>query len=149
MGGEEEELEHILIHCPSIWGHWTDLLFAFGESWACLFLVKDLLQSWLHFPVRKNAKSIWRAAPLILFWVIWKERNRVIFEDTTFSTLRLKLFLLSVPFLLGLVVFQRQISPFLVGLLGFVYSMYTPFLVNILFFYRSKKKKKNRGKPTN
>ena len=25
-GREEEELEHLLIHCPSIWGQWTDLL---------------------------------------------------------------------------------------------------------------------------
>ena len=53
-GREEEELEHILIHCPSIWGQWTDLLFAFGASWVCP-LVKDLLQSWLHFLVRKKS----------------------------------------------------------------------------------------------
>ena len=89
-GREEEEPEH-MIHCPSIWGQWTDLLSAFGASWTCPLLVKDLLQRWLHFLVRKKAKSIWRVAPLILFWAIWKERNRDIFEDDTFSTLRLKL----------------------------------------------------------
>ena len=84
-------MEHILIHCPSIWVQWTELFSAFGVSWAYPLLVKDLLQSWLHFLVRKKAKSIWRATPLIIFWAIWKERNRVIFEDATFSTLRLKL----------------------------------------------------------
>ena len=89
-GREEEELEH-MIHCPLIWGQWTDLLSTFGASWTCPLLVKDLLQRWLHFPVRKKAKSIWRVAPLILFWAIWKERNVDIFEDATFSTLRLKL----------------------------------------------------------
>ena len=52
-GREEEELEHILIHCPLIWGQWTDFLYAFGASWVCPLLVKDFLQSWLHFPVRK------------------------------------------------------------------------------------------------
>ena len=45
----------------------------------------------MHFPVRKKATSIWRDAPLLLFWAIWKERNRIIFEDATFSPLRLKL----------------------------------------------------------
>ena len=57
----------------------------FAPSWSKIF------PSWLNFPVRKKAKALWRAAPLILFWVIWKERNRIIFEDVTLSTLRLKL----------------------------------------------------------
>ena len=34
-GREEEEMEHILIHCPSIRGQWTDILFAFGAPWVC------------------------------------------------------------------------------------------------------------------
>ena len=42
---EEEELEHILIHCQAIWGQWTDLLSAFGVNWTCPFLTKDLIQS--------------------------------------------------------------------------------------------------------
>ena len=74
-GKKEEELEHILIHCPSIWGHWTDLLATSSVSWVCPLLVKDFILSWLNFPVRKKAKALWRAAPLILFWAIWKERN--------------------------------------------------------------------------
>ena len=89
-GKKEEEQEHILIHCPPIWGQWTDVLTAFGASWVPPVLVKDFLQSWLHFPVRKKAKSLWSAAPLILLWAIWKERNRVVFEGGAFSTLRLK-----------------------------------------------------------
>ena len=88
---EEEELEHILIHCQAIWGQWTDLLSAFGVDWTCPFLAKDLIQSWMHFLVRKKAKAIWRVAPLLLLWAIWKERNKIIFEDATFSLLRLKL----------------------------------------------------------
>ena len=89
-GREEEELEHILIHCPAIWGQWTDLLYAFEASWICPFLIKDLIQSLMHFLVRKKAKAIWRAAPLLLFWAIWKERNRIIFDDATFSFRRVK-----------------------------------------------------------
>ena len=83
-GREEEELEHILIHCRAIWGQCTDLLSAFGPSCTCPFLVKDLIQSWMHFLVGKKAKAIWIAAPLLLCWAIWKERNKIIFEDATF-----------------------------------------------------------------
>ena len=72
-------------------GQWTNLLFAFGVDWTCSFLAKDLIQSWMHFPVRKKVEPIWRVAPLLLFCAIWKEMNKIIFEDATFSTLRLKL----------------------------------------------------------
>ena len=61
-GKKEEELEHIMIHCPPIWGQWTKLLSAFAASWVPPLLIKDLLLSWLHFPVRKKGKSLWRVA---------------------------------------------------------------------------------------
>ena len=48
----------------------------------------------MHFPVRKKAKAIWRVAPLLLFLAIWKERNIIILEDVTFSSQRLKLFVI-------------------------------------------------------
>ena len=39
---------------------------------------------------RKRARKLWMAAPLSLNWAIWKERNRVIFEDAVFSLSKLK-----------------------------------------------------------
>ena len=29
----------------------------------------------------KNHKKIWMAAPLCLFWTLWRERNRAVFEN--------------------------------------------------------------------
>ena len=48
-GRVEEEVEHILIHCPSIWGQWSDLLYAFGASLACPLLVKNLSSKLVAF----------------------------------------------------------------------------------------------------
>ena len=43
--------------------------------------VKDILLSW-HVSFTENQwKKVWRAAPLCLFWTIWKERNRKVFEN--------------------------------------------------------------------
>ena len=38
----------------------------------------------------KKARKVWNATPLCLIWEIWKERNRVVFEDMPFSYSRLK-----------------------------------------------------------
>ena len=82
---EEEDLEHILNHCPSIWGLWTDILLVAGVSWTTPFLVKDLICSWGQFPVQQNTRRLWQAVPLSISWAIGKERNRIVFEDLPFS----------------------------------------------------------------
>ena len=35
-------------------------------------------------------KKVWRAAPLCLFWIVWRERNRVPFDNEVFSAHRMK-----------------------------------------------------------
>ena len=40
---EEEGLDHILIHCPSIWDLWVNLISVLGVSWFCPYAVKDLI----------------------------------------------------------------------------------------------------------
>ena len=89
-GKDEESLEHLFIHCPKVWCMWTAIFSLSGGGWACPFLVKDLLQGWLHIPMRKKDAKLWRAVPLCLLWAIWKERNRVVFDDEAFSKSRLK-----------------------------------------------------------
>ena len=41
-------------------------------------------------PTRKEDKKVWLAPLLHLFWVIWKEKNIMVFENATLSSLRLK-----------------------------------------------------------
>ena len=48
------------------------------------------MKEWSFFPISKKTKKVWKAAHLYLIWEIWKERNRVVFEDLPFSYSRLK-----------------------------------------------------------
>ena len=34
-GGAEEELHHVLIHCPMVWEPWGALLSSMGTVWVC------------------------------------------------------------------------------------------------------------------
>ena len=56
----------------------------------CPLLLKDLFLGWTVFPIKKRARKLWRVAPLGLLWAIWKERNRIVFDDVPFSLSRLK-----------------------------------------------------------
>ena len=87
----EEDLGHLLIHCPSVWGLWAALLSIPSLLWVCPYTVKNVLSDWSSFPIKKRARKLWLAAPLSLLWALWKERNRVVFEDEVFSPTRLKL----------------------------------------------------------
>ena len=69
---------------------WTALFSLSGGGCVCPLLVKDLMLGWLRLPLRKKDLKLWRAVPLYLIWAIWKERNRVVFEDDGFSRTRLK-----------------------------------------------------------
>ena len=90
-GEVEEALEHLLIHCPKIWCMWSALFPLSGDYRVVYpFLVKDLFLGWPSFPLRKKVSKLWRAVPLCLMWAIYKERNRVVFEDVCFSISRLK-----------------------------------------------------------
>ena len=55
-------------------------------------MTKDVIISWNKIPLRKDDCKISRAILCCLFWAIWKERNKVVFEDEQFSLSRLKFF---------------------------------------------------------
>ena len=87
---DEENINHLLLHCPFVWGFWAALISLQGKEWVCPLLIKDLMVDWTTFPIRKKAKSLWQAALSSLYWAIWKERNMVVFDNVIFSQERLK-----------------------------------------------------------
>ena len=48
------------------------------------------LLGWRGSFVGKKRKVAWQVRPLCLFWVIWKARNSIAFEDCVLSIQRLK-----------------------------------------------------------
>ena len=59
------------------------LIFAlFGVHWVLPNSIKETILGWNGTFVGKKRKKAWNAAPLCLFWTLWKKRNRRIFEDT-------------------------------------------------------------------
>ena len=55
-----------------------------------LFSVKETLLGWRGSFVGKKRKKVWQVGPLCLFWVIWKARNKIAFENNVLSIYRLK-----------------------------------------------------------
>ena len=87
---EEENLGHLFLHCPTIWRFWALLISLSGMEWVCLLRIRDLMMGWSTFPIRKEAKKLWKAALSSLLWAVWKERNRVTFDNLNFSSHRIK-----------------------------------------------------------
>ena len=64
---DEETLEHLLIHCPAVWGLWAALISFPSMDWVCPLSAKDLMMGWTTSPIRKKARKILKAAPLVFF----------------------------------------------------------------------------------
>ena len=87
---EEQSIDHILIQCSRARVLW-DLLFAlFGVTWVLPYSVRDTLSGWSGFNLGKKRRKVWKAAPLCIFWVVWKERNMIAFDNEELSMNRLK-----------------------------------------------------------
>ena len=87
---EEETLNHLLVHCLKARLLWDLILAIVGFGWVFPFSVRQVLLAWQGTKVGKKRKKVWRAMPLCLFWAVWCERNRVVFDNETFSIYRLK-----------------------------------------------------------
>ena len=89
---EVEIVDHILIHCAKLWVLWHLLFSLFGVSWVLSCSVKGN-SSWVTLVfVGKTRKKAWLAAPLCIFWIVWKEMNLLAFDSGELLIQRLKIF---------------------------------------------------------
>ena len=87
---EEESIDHILIQCSKARVLWELLFALFGVSWVLPYSVRDTLSGWSGFNMGKKRRKVWKAAPSCIFWAVWKERNRIAFDNEELSMNRLK-----------------------------------------------------------
>lgn len=60
----------------------------YGVDWVLPYRVRDLLIP--KEPYEKKFRKFWVAVTLCLFWTVWKERNKIIFNIGLFSLYMLK-----------------------------------------------------------
>ena len=75
----EEAIDHLLFHYSKTRVLWDLLLTLFGVSWVLSSSVRETLLSWHGSFVGKKHRKVWRAAPLYIFWTVWKVRNSLAF----------------------------------------------------------------------
>ena len=88
---KEESIHRIFIHCNKTRVVWHLLFSLFVVSWVLPSLVGETLISWHEAFVGRKRKKVWQAAPLCLFWTIWKEMNSRGFENKEYSVHRIKI----------------------------------------------------------
>ena len=82
---EAESVDHLLIHCTVARVLWDLVLGLVGVKWAFPNTVKEVLYSWGGAFVGKKRKKFWNSIPLFIFWMVWKEMNRLAFRGGGFS----------------------------------------------------------------
>ena len=86
----KETIDHLLLHCSKTRTLWELLFTLVGVSWVMPSSVRETLLSWHGSFLGKKRRKVWSAAPLHIFWTVWKTRNRLAFKDNELSIQRLK-----------------------------------------------------------
>ena len=86
----DESVDHLLLHCSKARLLWDLLLAIVGVNWVFSLTVREALLSWSGSFVGKKCKIALMAAPLVIFWTIWRERNNIVFDNIVFSAQRMK-----------------------------------------------------------
>ena len=69
---------------------WDLFLVITDSNWVFPLTVRQLLLAWQSASVGKKRKRVWLTASLCIFWMLWKERNMVAFENEAPSAQRMK-----------------------------------------------------------
>jgi len=67
-----------------------------GVSWVQPWKVIDVLVAWRRRTEKCPTLSVWNLMPLAIWWSVWKERNRRIFEGKELSLLNFKFYFLRI-----------------------------------------------------
>ena len=83
--GDEETVDHLLLHCTIAQGLWSAVLSWFDCAWAHPDSILGQFEAW-HMEIgSEKGKALWRSSFRAVLWSIWNERNAQCFDDNQSS----------------------------------------------------------------
>ena len=80
---EQESINHLFFACPVAWGFWHNCMRWWSIQFCYPNSALDFFEAWVGAPFRGFDKQLWISLMYVVFWSIWKTRNRIIFEGFT------------------------------------------------------------------
>lgn len=77
---EEEDVDHLFLHCPLACYLWNNFANLFKVPWVFDRTCAGSLESWFISRLTPRLKLAWNTVPTVILWSIWKERNSRKFE---------------------------------------------------------------------
>lgn len=71
----------LLLHCHVVKKMWENLLGLVNLSWVFPKSVAPLINQWSAPHLGPNAEQLWKLSIHALLWVVWRVRNRRIFDN--------------------------------------------------------------------
>lgn len=78
-----ESSSHLFLHCHWVMSMWNYFLSRLGVTWVQPESVYQVLECWLYQKNREcsiKGRELWNVIPAALWWCIWEEQNRRLFE---------------------------------------------------------------------
>lgn len=106
---QEESLDHLLIQCHYASKCWDLVQFKLQWQGPRAQSLKEVFDGWPRGPGKSTLSSIWKIAPSMIIWEVWKERNRRIFRDEKESIRRcLNIIIIAIEETVSVAVTRRQ-----------------------------------------
>ncbi|KQK05596.2 hypothetical protein BRADI_2g21085v3 [Brachypodium distachyon] len=82
-GARDETISHLLVGCVFSCQVWQQLLTCWGHGDWCPGPGADLREWWTSRPLSRRGRKDFLTAFILVFWIIWRHRNDIIFNGVS------------------------------------------------------------------